>query len=168
MDRKILLLGAVAVAAFGSSGGDLGSDFIPRTINFLIFTAILYYLLKDKVVQFFENRASRIERQFQEIEEKLRRSKELREELEQELERARRKAKEIVETAKREVAFIQKEIYQQAKMEIVAMEKSFEDAKVVELNRAKREVIEGFLQQLLRDIHLNDSDAVKLLLKGRL
>jgi F-type H+-transporting ATPase subunit b len=168
MGKKILLLGAVVAAAFGSSGGDMGSDFIPRTINFLIFAAILYYLLKDRVVQFFENRAARIERQFQEIEERLRRSKELREELEEELERARKKAKEIVETAKREVAFIQKEIYQQAKLEIAAMEKSFEDAKVVELNRAKREVIEGFLRQLLRDIHLNDSDAVKLLLKGRL
>jgi F-type H+-transporting ATPase subunit b len=168
MGKKILFLAGLIGVAFASEGGDMGTDFLPRTINFLIFVAILYYLLKDRIKEFFENRANSIEKNFQEIEEKLRRSKEQKEELEEELAIAKRKAQEIVETAKKERELIQNQILEQARAEVLAMEKSFEDNRIVELNRAKREVVESYLRKLLSQVHLKDSEALKLILKGNL
>jgi len=57
---------------------------------------------------------------------------------------------------------------ERAKREIEVMEKNFQDSKVVELNKVRKEVVEQFLRKLLEKVHLEDREAVQLLLKGKL
>jgi F-type H+-transporting ATPase subunit b len=167
--KKVILLGIMTASLLlASEGGQVEYDIVQRTINFLIFVAILYYLLKDRVKEFFENRSAEIERKFQEVEERLRESKERREALKEELELAKVKAQEIVETAQKETSLIKEEILERAKREIEVMEKNFQDSKVVELNKVRKEVVEQFLRKLLEKVHLEDREAVQLLLKGKL
>ena len=167
--KRVILIGMVGITLlFGSEGGTHDYDLVQRTVNFLIFAVILYYLLKDRVKEFFENRASEIERKFQEVEEKLRESKEKRESLKEQLELTRIRAQDIVETAQKETKLIKSEILERTQREIEIMEKSFQDFKVVELNRAKKEVVETFLRKLIKQVHLEDREATQLLLKGKL
>ena len=51
------------------------TDFIPRVVNFLIFVAILYYLVYDKLVAYFKSRKTDIEKQLQTAQDKLLKSK---------------------------------------------------------------------------------------------
>ena len=42
-----------SAALFASEGSHGQTDIIPRAVNFLIFAALVYYLLADKVKAFF-------------------------------------------------------------------------------------------------------------------
>ena len=165
--RKIALLSLVGVV-FAFASGDYSiahTDFIPRTINFLIFVAILWYVAGNKIVNFFKQRRENIAKRFQEIEEKLKESKARKEALKAELENAKIKAKEIIENAKKEAEIIEEKIKAQTEEEIKILQKQFEEFKMYETQKAKKEVVEEFLKDTLKDIHITSEDAAKLILK---
>ena len=164
--KKIALLSVVLSAiAFASEAAAHHTDIIPRTINFLIFVAILWYLAGNKIVNFFKERKDKIAKQYQEIENKLKESKAQKEALKAELENAKAKAKEIVENAKEEAELIKNKIKAQTEEEIKIMQKQFEDYKKYETQKAKKEVVKVFLSEALKDVHITSEDAAKLILK---
>ncbi len=163
MKKLSLLLGIFSVIAFANEAAH--TDIIPRTINFLIFVAILWYLAGNKIINFFKQRKENIAKQFQEIEEKLKESKAKKEALKAELENAKIKAKEIIETAKKEAEILENKIKAQTEEEIKILQKQFEEFKKYETQKAKKEVVEAFLSETLKDIHITSEDAAKLILK---
>ncbi len=164
--KKIFLLGLMSVALFASEAAmSGGTDIVARTVNFLIFVAILWYLVGDKVIAFFRNRKEEIATKFQEVENRLKEAKLKKEELNTKLEEAKAKAKEIIEDATQEAEHIYNTIIAQAKEELVLMEKHFEEAKIAEIKKAKREAVKAFLEDVLKDVHLSSEDAAKLVLK---
>ena len=55
--KRILLLGlALAPVALLANEGAVETDIVQRTVNFIIFAGILWYLLADKIKAFFANR----------------------------------------------------------------------------------------------------------------
>ncbi len=166
MKKIALLLGLFSAFAFASGDYSIThTDFIPRTINFLIFVAILWYVGGNKLVNFFKQRKEKIAKQFQEIEEKLKESKARKEALKAELENAKIKAKEIIENAKKEAELLEVKIKEQTEEEIKILQKQFEEFKKYETQKAKKEVIEMFLKETLKDVHITSEDAAKLILK---
>lgn len=163
MKKLALLLTIFSVSLFAQDMAH--TDFIPRSINFIIFVAILWYLAGNKIVNFFKERRERIAKQFQEIEEKLKESKERKEALKAELENAKIKAKDIVETAKKEASLIEEKIKKSTEEEIKILERHFEEFKEAEKNKLKREVVKEFLDETLKDIHITSEDAAKIILK---
>ena len=96
--KKLLL---VLVGTFLFAGGGEGeTDIVVRVINFSIFVAILWYLMADKVIGFFRERKESIARKFQEVEDRLKKTKEQKEMLKTKLEEAKVKANEIVDDSK--------------------------------------------------------------------
>jgi len=164
MKKLALLIGVFATFVFASEAA-AHTDIIPRTINFLIFVAILWYLAGSKIVNLFKERRENIAKQFQEIEEKLKESKAKKEALRAELENAKIKAKEIVENAKKEAAFIENKIKAQLEEEIKILQKQFEEFKKYEAQKTKKEVVEIFLNETLKDVHISSEDTAKLILK---
>jgi len=164
MKKLALFIGILSTFAFANEAA-AHTDIIPRTINFLIFVAILWYLAGNKIVNFFKQRKERIAKQFQEIEEKLKESKAKKEALKAELENAKVKAKEIIENAKVEAEVIENKIKAQVEEEINILQKQFEEFKKYETQKAKKEVVEIFLEETLKDIHITSEDAAKLILK---
>jgi len=54
--KKILVLMLIIFNVFVFASNSIsGTDIIPRTINFLIFVAILWYLVGNRAVEFFRN-----------------------------------------------------------------------------------------------------------------
>jgi len=162
--KKLAILTLISAAAFASEAA-AHTDIIPRTINFLIFVAILWYLAGNKIVNFFRQRRENIAKKFQEIEEKLKESKARKEALKAELENAKIKAKEIVENAKKEAELLEAKIKAQTEEEIKILQKQFEEFKKYETQKAKKEVVAEFLNEALKDIHITSEDAAKLILK---
>jgi len=166
--KKLAFLGLVfSGVLFASEAAEAvhHTDIIPRTVNFVIFVAILYYLTWDKIITFFKNRRESIAKKFQEIEDKLKESKEKKEALRKELENAKLKAKEIVENAKAEAKLLEEKIKAQTEEEIKLLQKQFEEFKKVETNRVKKEAVREFLEEVLKDVRLSSEDAAKLILK---
>jgi len=164
--KKLLLLGAVFSAFAFASEAAGHTDIVPRTINFLIFVAILWYLVGDKVRRFFKERKENIAKRFQEIEEKLKESKARKEALKAQVNEAKQMANEIVETAKKEAELIEKKIKAQVEEEIALLQKQFEEFKQNEIKKTKQEAIKEYLEDIFEEVHLSSEDAAKLVLKA--
>jgi len=165
MKKLVFLVALLSSALFANEAVSGGTDIVARTINFLIFVAILWYLVGNKAITFFRNRKEEIANKFQEVENKLKEAKLKKEELKAKLEEAKIKATEIIEDSKKEAEHIYQSILEETKAELEIMEKHFEEAKVAEIRKAKREAIKTFLEDVLKDVHLSSEDAAKLVLK---
>jgi F-type H+-transporting ATPase subunit b len=164
--KKLAFLSFIFSAVlFANEAAAGGTDIVPRTINFLIFVAILWYLIGNKVVEFFRQRRERIAAQFQEVENKLKEAKAQKELLEAKKEEAKKTAAIIIEDAKNEAIIIYNKIFEEGKLEVEAMDKLFETFKENEIRKARREVVKSYLENLLKDIHISSEDAAKLILK---
>jgi F-type H+-transporting ATPase subunit b len=164
--KKALLIALLSAVAFASEAAATGgTDIVARTINFLIFAAILWYLVGNKAITFFNNRKEEIASKFQEIENRLKEAKNRETALKTQLEEAKIKAAEIIEDSKKEAEHIYNSILEETKAELEMLEKHFEEAKVAEIRKAKREAIRAFLEDVLKDVHLSSEDAAKLVLK---
>ncbi len=164
--KKIALFSMLSVVFVFASEAANHTDIIPRTINFIIFVAILYYLLADKVKRFFKERKENIAKRFQEIEEKLNEVKTKKESLKAELEQTKILAEEIRENAKKEAELIEKQILSKVEEEIKALQRYFEEFKENEIKKNKQEAIKEYLEEILKDVHISSEDAAKLILKA--
>ena len=160
---KKLLFILIGTFLFASGAGE--TDIVARTVNFLIFVAILWYLIGDKVIGFFRERKEKIANKFQEVEKKLKKTKEQKELLKAKLEEAKIKANEIVEDSKKEAEVIYNDIIKEAKEEVELYKKHFEEFKEIEIKKAKQEALKEFLEDVLKDIHITSEDAAKIVLK---
>jgi len=167
--KKIILIFSLVVVSFASehisSVTISDSDFIPRLVNFIIFAAILWYLLADKAKTFYANRSNSIASKFEEVENKLKESKLQKESLKREVEEAHKKAEEIVKTAQKEVEIIKAQTLAVAKNEVEMLNKQFKDFKVYEESRIKKEVVELYLKDLTKDIHLSSEEVSNIVTK---
>jgi F-type H+-transporting ATPase subunit b len=169
MKKVVLALGVLAVSLFANEHSGAVSisdtDFIPRLINFVIFAGILWYLLADKVKEFYANRRDAIATAFSQIEEQLKKSREEVEALKEEVEIAREKAEEIKADAKKEAEVIKAKIIETAKNEASFLNKQLEEYKQYEESKMKREVVENYLNNLVKDIHLSSEEVANIVTK---
>lgn len=165
MKKIIALLDLFSAFAFAADAASHTTDIIPRTVNFLIFVAILWYLVGNKAINFFKQRKEGIASRLQKIEEKLKESKARKEALKAELENSKIKAKEIIEEAKREAKYLENKIKTQTEEEITLLQKHFEEFKVLESKKVKKEAVKEFLEEILKDVHISSDEAAKLILK---
>ena len=165
--KKFLALSVLLFSGvvFASEAANHTTDIVPRTINFLIFVAILWYLIGDKVKRFFQERKESIAKRFQEIEEKLKESKARKEALKAQVSEAKHMAQEIIETAKKEAELIENKIKAQLEEEIQILQKHFEEFKINEIKKTKQEAIREYLNEIFDEVHISSEDAAKIILK---
>jgi F-type H+-transporting ATPase subunit b len=171
MKKIIVTLGLVAVGLFANEHAAVehvsmsDTDFIPRLINFVIFVGILWYLLADKVKEFYSNRSKAIADSFSEVETKLKESEAQKRELKAKVEEAHKKAEEIVKDAQKETEILKSRIIESAKNEIAMLNKQFEDYKSYEESKMKKEVVAEYLNELVKDIHLSSEEVANIVTK---
>lgn len=167
--KKLLLLGlALApVAVFASSEGAVETDIVPRTVNFIIFAGILWYLLADKVKAFFAERTLGIQAELDKVQDTLKASQDKVIEAEKKLEEAKKLAAEIVENAKADIDSVKQKIALAVDADIANLNKNFDEAIKVELAKAKREVVTEVLEELLKsdNIQLTQDELANIVLK---
>lgn len=159
---------AVPVALFASDAhANVETDILERTVNFLIFVAILYYLLADKLKTFFANRTNEIQTELDKVQEMLKASEQKITDAKLEVENAKKVAEELVLTAKNDTDSIKKKIEQSVEQEISHLEKILDDKMSLEIRKVKREVVEKILNQLLsnENIALSQNELANIILK---
>jgi F-type H+-transporting ATPase subunit b len=153
--KKILLLSlALSPIAVFAAGGSGETDILPRTVNFLIFTGIIYYLLADKIKFFLTDRTQSIQAELDKVQSTLEESQEKVATAEAELENAKKIAQELVADANANVNEIKKKISDSFDAEIAQINKLF-DAKIeLESKKAKEEIVKEVLEELLSSDNL--------------
>jgi F-type H+-transporting ATPase subunit b len=133
------------------AGEDVQTDIVPRTVNFLIFIAIIYYLLADKLKNYFDDRSQSIQVQLDEVQKKLEESKRKIELARTEFEHAKEIANELVKDSIADVNSIKNKIAIGYENEIANLLKSYNDKVELETRRAKKEIAAEVLEELLND-----------------
>ena len=151
MSKIVITLLMVSGYAFASSGGAEGggTDIVQRTVNFLIFAGILYYLLADPIKNYFVGRTQGIADELEKVQEKLRETKRAKEAAAQKIEEAKQFADELAETAKKENKILNDKIIIQCEAEIENIQK--QSAALTDLERRKmvRDVVEEIMDDVL-------------------
>jgi F-type H+-transporting ATPase subunit b len=167
MKKILLALLSITPIALFASDANVETDILERSVNFFIFAAIIYYLLADKLKAFFEDRTKSIQADLDKVQEMLKASEKKVSDAKEEVENAKKVADELIASAKGDVEAIKKKIDDAVEQEIANLAKTSKDKEDVETRRAKREVVESVLNQLLSDenIALSQDDLANIILK---
>ena len=180
MRKKFLMvLAALAVPAALLLAGDAegashyeaiagrSTDFVPRLFNFLIFAALVYYLVAEPIRNFFKGRREKIAEQLSEIERRLQEAKEAKKAAEQALAESEKKAEEILEDAKKEAELLAQRYRELGERELAAIELQYRERMESEERRMIRESIVTLLDENIgiEDIPLTASQVVDTLAK---
>ncbi len=167
--KKILfiLLSCITPLALFASDAGAETDILQRTVNFLIFVAILYYLLADVIKSFFTGRTASIQAELDKVQQVLKESEAKVENAQAELENAKKIASDIVETAKVDVDAIKLRIEESIDHEIAYLSKSFDEKVEIETRRVKKEVVQDILDELLStdNVALSQEELSNIVLK---
>jgi F-type H+-transporting ATPase subunit b len=157
MGKIIVTLLMLNAYLFGSDAGSGGStDIVQRTVNFLIFAGILYYILAEPIKSYFSGRSAGIADELEKVQERLRESKRLRDAAEHKIEEAERFASELAESSKKENKILSDKILMQCDQELEIIEK--QNGALMELE--KRKMVREVVSEVMNDVMISSSDAL--------
>jgi F-type H+-transporting ATPase subunit b len=161
-----------------ASGGDAESsryfaqtgretDFLPRAVNFIIFAALLYYLLANPIKNFFKGRSEGIAAQLNEIENKLQAAKDEKKEAQNRLDESENRAEEIIADAKAEAVILAEKIAIANQNDLAHLDKQLEEKMSLEERKSAREAIDEILSDNITtdDIMLDEAKVVEIISK---
>jgi F-type H+-transporting ATPase subunit b len=166
--KRMLLLGlALAPVALLANEGAVETDIVERTVNFIIFAGILWYLLADKIKAFFADRTLSIQSELDKVQDTLKASQDKVNDAQKKLEEAKKLATEIIEGAKADVDSVKQKVATAVDADIVNLNKSLDEMMKVEISKAKKEVVTEILEELLSsgNIKLTQNELANIVLK---
>jgi F-type H+-transporting ATPase subunit b len=150
--KIIVTLLMIAGCAFASSGsGEGGTDIVQRTVNFLIFAGILYYLLAEPIKGYFNGRTAGVAAELEKVQEKLRESKAEKEAAAAEIEEAKKFAQELAETSKKENVILNDRIMAQGENDIENMTKQHVSLMELEQRKMVRNTVDVIMSEILSE-----------------
>ncbi len=170
MKLKYLMFLVLPLSTMFASGGE-GSgetDILPRTVHFLIFAAILYWLIADKLRAFYTDRSNEIATRLSAAQEKVKAVKLEKEEALAKVEDAKESRKSIIETAYKEASLLSDRILDNVDNEIRHLEKSTKDGMEVEEKKMQKEVVSEVIDQMFdpeNGAQLSNDDFVNIINK---
>lgn len=160
-----LLVGSVVL--FASDAGHAQTDILPRTVNFLIFAALAYYLLAEKLKGFFADRSTSIAKAYEDAENKIKEANAALNEAKAKKDEASKLASELIASAKRDAVVQAKKIAEYADEEIARIQKSAEEEKAMLRKKAIIDAIEGAMGEIVdkEGFGVDEKDFAKIIAK---
>ncbi|AFV97974.1 MULTISPECIES: F0F1 ATP synthase subunit B [unclassified Sulfuricurvum] len=157
MSKIIVTVLLLSAYLFGSDAGAEGStDIVQRTINFLIFAGILFYILAEPVKSYFNGRSTGIADELEKVQERLRESKRLKEAAEHKIEEAEHFANELSESSKKENKILSDKILAQSEQDLEIITK--QNVALMELE--KRKMVREVVSEVMNDVMNSSNDAL--------
>ncbi len=166
--KRMLLLGlAIVPVALFANEGAVETDIVQRTVNFIIFAAILWYILADKIKAFFAERSLSIQAELDKVQDTLKASQDKVTDAQKKLAEAKKIATEIVEGAKADVDSVKQKVATAVDSDIANLNKNLDEMMKVEISKAKKEVVTQVLEELLssENIKLTQDELANIVLK---
>ncbi len=163
--RYMLLL--LTPALLLASGGSGETDIFVRSINFVIFASIMYYLLADHVKDAYKGRIAGIADRLNSIQVKVKESVAAKEAAQAKVEEAKANALSLVETSKKEAQLLSAKVANDTNVELQNLEKGFKEKTQIEKHRMTRNVVVNVLDEMFDNdaISIDKEELVKIVMK---
>ena len=143
----IIMISTYALASSGAEGG--GTDIVQRTVNFLLFAGLIWYLIAEPAKNYFAARSQGIADELQKVQDKLNESITLKKEALSKISDAEKFAEELVVVSKKENKILNDNIMLQCDSDLETIAK--QNASLMEFEQRKmvRTVVEDVLSEVL-------------------
>jgi F-type H+-transporting ATPase subunit b len=160
--KHVFLMALIAAVTFASEQVEATgteTDIIQRTVNFLIFAGIIYYLIAEPVKGYFTGRTQGIADELEKVQTRLKESKAAKESANAKIEEAKVFAKEIMSSCKKENVIINEKMAAQLEFDLSNLERQQNDIMGLEKRQMVRSVVEEVLAEALtQDKSVLDKD----------
>jgi len=146
---RILVLTLMMSTFALASGGEGGTDIVQRTVNFLLFAGLVWYLVAEPAKNFFASRSQGIADELKSVQAKLNESVTLKKEALAKISEAETFAAELAISAKKENKLINDAIMAQCDVELENLVKQDASIKEFEQRKMVRKVVEDILAKTL-------------------
>lgn len=151
MSRILVFMLMISTYALASSGNaeHAGTDIVQRTVNFLLFAGLIWYLVAEPVKNYFASRSQSIADEMKKVQDKLKESVSLKKDALAKVTAAEKFAADLVVNSKKENKVINDTIMAQCDADIEILVK--QQAVLVEFEQRKmvRSVVENTLKEVL-------------------
>jgi len=150
VSRILLLIMMISTYALASSGAESGgTDIVQRTVNFLLFFGLIWYLIAEPAKNFFAARSQGIADELQKVQDKLSESVTLKKDALAKISDAEKFAEELVVISKKENKILNDNIMLQCEADLETVTK--QNATLMEFEQRKmvRTVVEDVLSEVL-------------------
>ncbi|MDY0233230.1 MAG: F0F1 ATP synthase subunit B [Sulfurimonas sp.] len=150
MSRILLLIMMISTYALASSGAESGgTDIVQRTVNFLLFFGLIWYLVAEPAKNYFAARSQGIADELQKVQDRLNESVNLKKDALSKISEAEKFAEELVAASKKENKILNDSIMLQCESDLVNIAKQSASLMEFEQRRMVRGVVESVLNEVL-------------------
>ncbi len=146
---RLLLLFLMAGTYALASNGEGSTDIVQRTVNFLIFAGVIWYLVADPIKGFFASRSKAIADEMKKVQDRLKDSVEAKKAAELKIANAQKFTQELLESSKKENKIISDNILAQGENEIESISKQQVALMEFEQRKMVRSIVDETLQEAL-------------------
>jgi F-type H+-transporting ATPase subunit b len=137
----------ISTYAFASEAGHGETDIVQRTVNFLLFAGLVWYLVGEPAKNFFASRSQGIADEFKKAQDRLDESIALKETALAKISAAEKFAEELVVTSKKENKIINDNIMTQCELDLETLGKQ----NVVSKEYAQRKMIRNVVENVITE-----------------
>ena len=149
MSRILVIMLMMTTFALASEAEHGGSDIVQRTVNFILFAGLVWYLVADPIKNFFTSRSQSIADDLEKVQARLKESAALKQEAEEKVVEAEKIAQELIASAKKESKILNDNVMNQCDVELEALVKQHASKMDFEKRAMVRGVVEDILQETL-------------------
>lgn len=155
MGKILLIMLMISTYAFASGGEEVGSDIVQRTVNFILFAALIWYLIAEPVRNYFSSRSQGIADELQKVQDKLNESVSLKKDALEKITEAEKFAQDLIATSKKENKLLNDNIMGQCDQDLLNLEK--QNAVLIEFE--ERKMVRSVVDDILADVLSKSSDS---------
>lgn len=149
MSRILVLMLMISTYALASEAGHSETDIVQRTVNFLLFAGLIWYLVGEPAKNYFASRSQSIADELKKVQDRLNESIELKKKAEAKISDAKKFAEELVVTSKKENKIINDNIMAQCELDLETLSKQGLSSREYAQRKMVRDVIENVLGETL-------------------
>lgn len=149
MSRILVLMLMMSTYALASGGGSGETDIVQRTVNFLIFAGLIWYLVAEPVKGYFAGRSQGIADELKKVQDKLNESITLKKDALAKITEAEKFAEELAEISKKENKILNDNIMAQCELDLESLTKQHASLMEFEQRKMVRTVVEEVLEEVL-------------------
>ena len=149
MSRILVALLTISTFALASNAEHAGTDIVQRTVNFLLFAGLVWYLVAEPIKNYFASRSQGISDELQKVQDKLSETIALKKEALSKISDAEKFADELAISSKKENKIINDNMMAQCEVELEALGKQHATLIDFEQRKMVRNVVEDILEEVL-------------------
>jgi len=159
VNRILVLMLSVSTIALASDAGNGATDIVQRTVNFVLFAGLIWYLVAEPAKSYFASRSKAIADELQKVQDKLNESITLKKDVLSKISEAEKFAEELVTISKKENKILNDNIMLQCDSDLEIITKQNTSLMEFEQRRMVRTVVEDVLNEVFCLLIVSRSDS---------